>query len=657
MSDAPPSIPAEFQVYNSYVTDPIFQRKFSIVWGSIAGVAIILSLPHFVKSVRSGHLSRSIAGIWEDLHGWSYEPIAASRNVNSTGEKTGIKRSFVKKFVELTSAAKSLALWTAPGLGLDLGQIILVVAYFVTLLLCITIQSELVDNPNRAGFMAIAQLPVIFLLATKNSPLSLLLGAGHGWEKLNFLHRWAGRGMFLSAAVHGSLWIRNHLQYGIQILGSQKETSGVACFALLGIITLSSLKVVRAFAYQVFFIVHMLAVIALFITICYHTIYAVPYIFPPLAFYGLDLVLRLLRFRVKDATLIAPDNQMTIVRVLDCDGGWAAGQHVRLRVFAANRVFESHPLTMMSAPPRTSCLPDRALFFGARVRGDWSRALNEYAHANALPQSASDTSSELTNVAVSDEIVVEGSDAKVDLSLMEPPSKAPGLKAGANMKEFLVPEKPSWAALAGAQVQVMIDGPYGGCRVDLGEFSRVLFVAGGSGVTFTLGLLDDIVGRCLRLGRSGGERTSRIEFVWYMKSYACIDWVAPLLTEIALRADAEESSLDLHISIFVTYRPSVAGLVDALAGEGSAAPCCERGGTVCEKSGCCGAKSGKSVCTCKKSATGVSADSNMEGGGLAVCTAGPEGMTRETKNAVARLALLRAHRLGRIECHTEVYTL
>lgn len=105
------------------------------------------------------------------------------------------------------------------------------------------------------GFMTIAQLPVVFLLATKNSPLSLLLGAGHGWEKLNFLHRWSGRGMFLSAAVHGSLWIRNHLQYDIQILGAQKETSGVACLALLGIITLSSLKVVRAYAYQVFFIV------------------------------------------------------------------------------------------------------------------------------------------------------------------------------------------------------------------------------------------------------------------------------------------------------------------------------------------------------------------------------------------------------------------
>ena len=54
---------------------------------------------------------------------------------------------------------------------------------------------------------------------------------------------------------------------------------------------------------------------AFFITLCYHTIYARPYIFPPLAFYGLDLLLRMFRFRVKDATLCAPDEQMTLVNV------------------------------------------------------------------------------------------------------------------------------------------------------------------------------------------------------------------------------------------------------------------------------------------------------------------------------------------------------
>lgn len=57
-----------------------------------------------------------------------------------------------------------------------------------------------------------------------------------------------------------------------------------------------------------------LAFTAFFITICYHTIYASPWIFPPLAFYGADVLLRLFRYRIKDATLVAVDKQMTIVR-------------------------------------------------------------------------------------------------------------------------------------------------------------------------------------------------------------------------------------------------------------------------------------------------------------------------------------------------------
>ena len=95
----------------------------------------------------------------------------------------------------------------------------------------------------------------MFLFATKNSLLSFLLGPGHGYEKLNFLHRMAGRVMFLSAAIHGGLWIRNHIQYGLPILGSQKETLGVASLATLGCIVLLSLRPIRKLFYQAFFVI------------------------------------------------------------------------------------------------------------------------------------------------------------------------------------------------------------------------------------------------------------------------------------------------------------------------------------------------------------------------------------------------------------------
>lgn len=75
-------------------------------------------------------------------------------------------------------------------------------------------------------------------------------------------------------------------------------------------------------------------------------------------------------------------------------------------------------------------------------------------------------------------------------------------------------------------VHVTIDGPFGGCSLDLGEYENVFLASGGAGVTFTLGLLDDLVGRIVRLQRGHGERTRRIEFAWAIRSYG--EWFCHL---------------------------------------------------------------------------------------------------------------------------------
>ena len=157
------------------------------------------------------------------------------------------------------------------------------------------------------------------------------------------------------------------------------------------------------------------------------------------------------------------------VRVHDCDAGWVAGQHICLRVFFSGRLLESHPLSILSAPPAYSCLSNPGLLLGARVNGDWTRALNTFVRRE-----------------------------QERLATMAETS---------NDKEVSVP------------LHVMIDGPYGGSSVDLGQYGTVLLVSGGSGITFTLGLLDDIVGRCVKLCRRGGERTQRIEFAWCIRSF------------------------------------------------------------------------------------------------------------------------------------------
>lgn len=113
-------------------------------------------------------------------------------------------------------------------------------------------------------------------------------------------------------------------------------------------------------------------------------------------------------------------------------------------------------------------MANRSIVLGARLAGDWTRALHNYA------------SMEQKRIAVYNDEKVES---------------------------VRVP------------VYVTIDGPYGGCSLDLGEYENVLLTAGGAGVTFILGLLDDIVGRIVRHQRGRGERTRRIEFAWAIRSY------------------------------------------------------------------------------------------------------------------------------------------
>lgn len=146
-----------------------------------------------------------------------------------------------------------------------------------------------------------------------------------------------------------------------------------------------------------------------------------------------------------------------------------------MRVFFSGRVLESHPLTILNATPETSCLSNSAsvasgggVIFGARVKGDWTRALNSFA-LRAADERAKNL------------------DIKCE-----------------------TPEVP---------ILVMMEGPYGGCSIDLGKYENVLLFAGGSGATFTIGMLDDIVGRCVRRRRRLGEVTRKIEFAWCIKSF------------------------------------------------------------------------------------------------------------------------------------------
>ncbi|KAF8315153.1 hypothetical protein DL93DRAFT_2079335 [Clavulina sp. PMI_390] len=477
--------------------------------------------------------------------------------------------------------------------------------YYAILLGCLLAQSNLRVNSNRAGFLALAQLTPVFLFGSKNSPAAFLLG--RGYEKLNVLHRWSGRGIWLMATVHGSLWINQYLRAGQPAyLTTMKPRLGMAAYATLCMIVILSLRPVRKRFYGLFYFTHIVAVIVFFVIITYHTPYTIPWIFPPVAIYSLDLFLRLLRYRIKDAHLESRDTQMTLVHIPHVTGGWVAGQHVNLRVLFPQGWAESHSLTILNAPRETSALtvtpqadnyypsgpvtPSQSdvhpggLTLAVRACGDWTRALNAFAQAG------------------------------------------PGSKGREH-------------------ATVILDGPYGGSSLDFGDFESVLLVSGGSGVTFTLGILDDLVGRIVKLRRSRGERTRRVVFAWYIRSFGAIAWFERYFMAIARAASAiragdgekeGEVEIDVQFRVFVTClcNPEAVPLIPKLTVEIAKPSISELLAPLLDET----------------RLTGVA-------GGVGVAASGPESLTRTAQNAVASVGVREAAAVGGVEVHTELFSI
>ncbi|KAJ8518183.1 hypothetical protein ONZ45_g4714 [Pleurotus djamor] len=506
--------------------------------------------------------------------------------------------------------------WPIPHNQLTFTQLLVILSYLGIVLFCLAKDTQFAANAHRAGFLAMAQMPIIFLFATKNNFLALLLGPGSSYEKLNFAHRWVARTMFFCSFVHSALWVGHHILRRTALIGPQKETTGVLAFAALCAILVSSTRRFRECWYRWFALTHTLGVVCFFIAIFCHTPQTSMWLLPPLALYAMDTLHRLVRYRVKEATLSAVDGQMTLIRISKCHTGWTAGQHLRARVFLPGIFTEVHPFTIISAPSSLSSIPHDGILLGAKVCGNWTRRLNEYARLEAgrFPS------------------LLSSSDGHVEVP-----------------------------------VKVMIDGPYGGSSVDLGSYEVALLVAGGSGATFTLALLDDIVGRCVARRRANGEITKRIEFVWFIKSFGSIHWFAPVLS--AITTNAVETSLDLRIRIFVTClceptsvpsilncdiileRPSIHTLVRDFATpliSSARTPCVSERTHLLES----GLRSGHSPLPASQFENGA-----FTGGGVAICASGPQDLVQDAEDAAARLGLSNGFQLGGVALHTESFTM
>ncbi|KAF8311051.1 hypothetical protein DL93DRAFT_2169272 [Clavulina sp. PMI_390] len=381
-------------------------------------------------------------------------------------------------------------------MGYSLGQVVVLFAYTALICLGLFILSSPVSNPTRAGWIALSQIPVAFLLASKNSLIGFLVGKGY--EKLNYLHRWVGQIIFVASLFHGIpylvIWITGNVV--ANGLSPQDLVTGMIPFSGIIVITFTSLPFMRNIFWTVFAYGHRIGFVTFVVGVWIHRPAAIPWSIAAGGIYALDLILRAVQARYTSATVeYLPTLQATRVVVPSLRSGWRAGQHVRLFVLSTGmgvmNAVESHPFTIASISE------DReGIVLYCHEAGDWTRQLAKLA--------------------------------------MEDPA------AGVAAKEAGLGSKKT--------VSVLVQGPYGGPgNVIFSSFSSSMFICGGSGITFGLSATQDVIRDLFE----GSSHVRIIDLVWVVKDPAALISILPTFKRL-IAASESISSVSLHIHVHYT---------------------------------------------------------------------------------------------------------
>ncbi|KAI0031331.1 hypothetical protein K488DRAFT_26406, partial [Vararia minispora EC-137] len=367
------------------------------------------------------------------------------------------------------------------------------------------------SDPKRSGFVVLAAFPIAIGLACKNNIFSWFSGVSY--EKLCYLHRFAGLMIVLAANLHGIGFIYQWALDGSFASHLQKPKNQWAFTALGGmdLAYISSWEFVRNKSYTVFLLAHLLGFGVAALGTIQHKSSSIPYIAAGLSVYALDRLLRVARTRIATGYLTpipSLNGGTTHVHLPGLTRGFRADQHVRVRIVDGTGFFPwvSAVFFSRSRPFSIAARPDGA--------GLELLVKNEKGtFTNRLFELASNKSGELDKV-----------------------------------KDSSQPEM----GLPTSKVQFVIDGPYGGSPYTMYEsYSGLLLIAGGSGISHILSVLDDLLAK----DAAGASRVRVIEVVWSIADPSSLTALLPALRPLLRPRPSPQSTLAIRLTIHYTRAP------------------------------------------------------------------------------------------------------
>lgn len=369
------------------------------------------------------------------------------------------------------------------------------------------------DIGYRTGFISIAQLPLIVLLAGKDNIIGWLTGFGH--ERLNWLHRWTARTLWLSATLHLGFWFRTWARYDYikQKLTTDPITQrGLAAWCILTFVVLTAMAPVRRINYEIFVISHLITFAGFIAAIWLHIPHEVKvWVWLPVGFFAFDRLLRAMRLLRLNLTPFQ-------CRARKADGIWANSASFSPLRGGATRITINKPAFVWR--------PGQHVFLSC--------------HSVVPLQSHPFTIASLA------------SDEKLELLVK---AQQGGTKAFLNhaIRNGDLPTT-TQGDLADSR-RVCIEGPYGRMR-SLGQFDSVILFAGSTGATFTVPHMRHLV-QSWQSTLSKGTLTRRIRFVWVIKSRDQLDWFQDQLDQViemttSYRTSRRKDEKQVDMSIYVT---------------------------------------------------------------------------------------------------------
>jgi len=587
-----------------YILNEHIGAFFGYVTLAVLCLIALIRLPSFIK-YRLRPIARPASFKSKGyLLSQTRNETAPTKEYKEAQSSPGASLPLKAKFALLKLYNRKVPLNRSPIGCFNLGNCVVLLLYMILLIVLSLYRNaegtRSTMNYKRFGFIAISQFPLLFVLSMKNSPLNYITGVGY--ERLNFIHRTVGRMIFALSIIHGALQMKLQKDFTGQIHFKKASRYGLVSLCILALLNLMGARFFRNCLYQVFLTIHVLGYITLIALLWLHSVHTRPFLKASIAFLVFDNLLKILKSKFKRATFTAMPGGLTRIQIQGVNDGWRAGQHVFIRVLKGRQIFEKHPFTIANAPNSSTPYGSTDhLLIVAKAAGDYTGRIH------SLAGQAREISPD-----------EKGIEANISFSKTKDESKGSTMAVHGALSS------------SSTSYHVLVDGPYGAFFTDMTRYRTVLLCAGGSGFTYCMATLEDIVGQAAKCGKG---LTKHIHVVWSLRDPDMIESFGPGLEETARVAAAHGISVTMKFFLtkansrsmversyltlieFSTVRPDISNLLNDVVSDGASA----------------------------------------SGGGLGVGVCGPAGMVETVSQAVTNLDPGRVQQIGGVKLHTEKF--